>query len=297
MNNVAGWDRFLRALGGVLAMLLAVFWLGGVWSKVAGVIGGVLLLTAALRFCPIYVLLGLPPPVAPGQRPGVLRTGLAIAVLVAVAVGGVWGSQFLGRKIFLADFNAMNAFYKQALFFTGKGERAPALENYDRLLPAYAGFRLKYQRWQPIALRGDDQLTADLDRVDSILQDVGDLVRTGDLQRAHLGLEAVRPVFQELFKRNGFSMLSVALVDFHDAMERMLEAGNAKDGARVAALYPDVDGKLKAVEVEANDADIQAIRHHLDALLKAAQNGPSDAMPGLAGQLKSSFVKVYLQRG
>lgn len=297
MNNVTGWDRFLRALAGIVAMLLAVFWLGGAWSTALGMVGGALLLTAALRFCPLYVLLGLPPPVPSGTRSGTLRTGLAMAVLVAVAVVGVWGSQFLSRKMFLADFNAMNTFYKQALFFTGKAERAPALENYDRLLPAFARFRLKYQRWQPMALRGDDQLTADLDRVDSILQDVGDLVRTGDLQRAHLGLEAVRPVFQELFKRNGFSMLSVALVDFHDAMERMLEAGNAKDGARVAALYPEVDGKLKAVEAEANDADIQAIRHHLDDLLKAAQDGQSGAMPEQAAQLKTSFVKVYLQRG
>jgi soluble cytochrome b562 len=123
------------------------------------------------------------------------------------------------------------------------------------------------------------------------------LVRTGDLQQAHLALEGVRPVFQEVFKRNGFSMLSVTLVDFHDAMELMLEAGNAKDAAKLQALYPQVNDKMKAVEAEASDADIQVIRQNLDALLKAAQDGQTDALPQRADQLKTSFVKVYLQRG
>ena len=48
-----------------------------------------------------------------------------------------------------------------------------------------------------------------------------------------------------MFKRNGFSMLSVALVDFHDAMETILTAASAKDVAGVTSLYPSVSEKLK----------------------------------------------------
>lgn len=296
MNNVQGFDRFIRALVGVLALLLAYFWLGGLWQWVALGVGVVALATAAFRFCPLYAVLGWRKAATAARGSGVMPL-LAGVVLLAVAVGGAWASQMFSRKLFLEDFNTMNGFYKQTLFLTGKAEREKAVGQYDQLLPAYATFQKKYTAWQPLALRSDPQFPADLIKVSGIIQGVNDLVRTGDLQQAHLALEGVRPVFQEVFKRNGFSMLSVTLVDFHDAMELMLDAGNAKNAAQLQALYPQVNDKMKAVEAEASDADIQAIRQNLDALLKAAQDGQTDALPQRADQLKSSFVKVYLQRG
>ena len=92
-------------------------------------------------------------------------------------------------------------------------------------------------------------------------------------------------------------MLSVALVDFHDAMELMLESGNAKDAAKTMALYGEVNAKLQAIEAEANDAEIQAIRSHLDALYAMAKDGKATSLPAQAEKLKTSFVKVYLKRG
>jgi hypothetical protein len=303
MNNVGGLDRFLRALAGVVALLLAIFWVAGVVQVVAYGVAGVMLLTALTGFCPVYKLLGVRTGGRSANRPAAagggsrLKWGLAALVLVATAAGGAYASQFFSRKFFLEDFNAMNGFYKQTLFLTGKGEREKAVANYEQLLSAYGGFQAKYMAWQPFSLRKDEQFPGDLGQVAGIFQGVNDLVRTGDLHQAHLMLEGVRPVFQDLFKRNGFSMLAVTLVDFHDAMELMLDAANAKDGARLRSLYPEVDGKMKAIEAEAADADIQAIRAHLDALYKAAQAGETDPLPKRGDQLKSSFVKVYLQRG
>ncbi|MBK9714798.1 MAG: hypothetical protein IPO81_26380 [Kouleothrix sp.] len=92
-------------------------------------------------------------------------------------------------------------------------------------------------------------------------------------------------------------MLSISLVDFHDAMELILDPANAKDAQQVIAIYPQVSEKLRAVEAEANDAEIQAIRANLDGLLSLARSGALDALPAQAGTLKSSFVKVYLVRG
>jgi hypothetical protein len=138
---------------------------------------------------------------------------------------------------------------------------------------------------------------ADLQRVDGLIQAVHALVQGGDLLQAHLGLEQVRPVFQDLFKRNGFSMLAVALVDFHDAMELILDAANAKDAAKTLALYPAISAKLQPVESEAPDAEIQAIRKNLDGLQALAQQGQVEQLPAQAQALKSSFIKVYLQRG
>ena len=300
MNNLHPIDRFVRALVGIALLELGYFWLAGAWQIGAFVVGAVLLITALLRFCPLYSLLGLRTGSTKSLKtaaPGKTLPVLAGVALVVMLMGGSYGSQFMTRKLFLEDFNAMNDHYKQTLFWTGKNERAKATEKYDLLLPAFARFQAKYSAYRPYALKNDTQLSADLVAVQSMLAGVNEQVRTGDLQQAHLALEKVRPVFQLVFKRNGFSMLSVALVDFHDDMELMLEAATSKNADKLVALYPQVNDKLKAIEAEANDAEIQTIRKNLDALRTQAEAKALDALPAAGDALKTSFVKVYLKRG
>ena len=287
-------------MAGIALLELGYFWLAGAWQIGAFVVGAVLLITALLRFCPLYSLLGLRTGSTKSlttAAPGKALPVLAGVALVAVLMGGSYGSQFMTRKLFLEDFNAMNDHYKQTLFLTGKNERAKANEKYDLLLPAFARFQAKYSAYRPYALKNDTQLTADLVAVQGMLAGVNEQVRTGDLQQAHLALEKVRPVFQQMFKRNGFSMLSVALVDFHDDMELMLEAAASKNADKLVALYPQVSDKLKAIEAEANDAEIQTIRKNLDSLRTQAEAKALDALPAAGDALKTSFVKVYLKRG
>jgi hypothetical protein len=297
MKNIAGIDRFLRLVLAVVLLEAAFFWLAGVPGLIAYALAAVMLVTSAWGFCPLYRLLGIGGKRSPSAPTGLALRMAAIALLLGVALGGSYASQFFTRKLFLEDFNAMNPFYKQTLFMTGKGERDKAIANYAQLLPAYQKFQDKYSAYQPYALRHDTQLQADLSSVAEIFKAVNAGVRTGDLHQAHLDLEKVRPVFQEMFKRNGFSMLSVSLVDFHDAMELMLDAAHAKDAAKISALYPQVSEKLKAVEAEANDAEIVAIRTSLDDLLALAKDSKTEQLAAQAERLKSSFIKVYLQRG
>jgi hypothetical protein len=297
MKNTKPLDRFFRALLGIAALELAFFWLAGTWQLVAYAVAAVLVVTAAIGFCPLYAILGVRGADPGAGGPGKAKLAIALVVLGALAIGGSYASHTFTRKLFLEDFNAMNDAYKQTLFLTGKNEREKAIATYEKLVPAYQRFQQKYSAYQPYALRNDPQIGPDLARVSGIIAGVNNLVRTGDLHEAHLGLEAVRPVFQQLFKRNGFSMLSVALVDFHDAMETMLDAANARDTAKLVALYPQVDEKLKAVEAEANDAEIQAIRKNLDDLLATAKGAAGDQLPANGEALKSSFIKVYLKRG
>jgi hypothetical protein len=297
MTNLYPLDRFLRALGGIALLEAAYFWLAGSLQMGAYAAGAVLLITALVKFCPLYSLMGLRTGNAQTKTPSTMVLSLAVVVLLAAVAGGSYASNFFTRKLFLEDFNAMNDHYKQTLFLTGKAERVKANTKYDLLMPAYAKFQDKYSTYRPHTLKNDTQLSSDLVAVQGMLQGVNDQVRTGDLHEAHLALEKVRPVFQEVFKRNGFSMLAVALVDFHDAMELMLDEATAKNAEKLAALYPQVSDKLKAIEAEANDAEIQTIRKNLDALLAAANAKTLDALPAAGDALKTSFVKVYLQRG
>lgn len=297
MKNMNTLDRIVRAVLGIAFLELAYFWLAGAWQVAAYLAGAVLVATALIRICPLYRILGISTDRGAAKGPGKAVLAAAWLLLIAVAAGGSYASGFFTRKLFMEDFNAMNNYYKQTLFLTGKNEREKAVANYESLLPAYKKFQDKYSAYRPNALKGDGQLTADLARVAGMLTGVGDLVRTGDLHQAHLDLEQVRPVFQDMFKRNGFSLLAVALVDFHDAMELMLDAANARDPGKVGTLYPQVSEKLKVVEAEQNDAEIQAIRKNLDGLFDAAKDARADQLPAKGEELKSSFVRVYLKRG
>ena len=297
MANLNTWDRMVRALLGLVALELAFFWLAGGLQIAAYVVGAVLLVTVLVRFCPLYRVLGISTLSRDGKGMGKAMGAVAVVLLAALLAGGSYASIFFTRKLFIEDFNVMNNFYKQTLFLTGKNEREKAIANYENLIPSFQKFQEKYTTYHPYALKGDTKLGPDLVQVAGMISGVNDLVRTGDLHEAHLALEKVRPVFQDIFKRNGFSMLAVALVDFHDEMELMLDAANAKSSEKLIALYPQVSEKLKAVEAETNDAEIQTIRKNLDDLLGLAKAAQTDQLPAKGDALKSSFVKVYLQRG
>lgn len=297
MKNIHPIERWLRLALAIVLAQCAYFWLSGgaQWAAYAGVV--VLGVTGGVQFCPLYRWLGVSTANRSGAQTGRVWKALGWASLLALLVGGSYGSVFFSRQLFLEEFNAMNHFYKQTLFLTGQNQRDKARADYDRLMSTWRAFETKYQHHRPYVLRSDTQLSADLVSVSAVLSSVEPGIRGGDLQQVHLDLEKVRPVFQALLKRNGFSLLSVALVDFHDSMEWVLDAAQARDAQKIIQLYPAVSDKLQQVEAQSNDADIQAIRHNLNALQAMAQADQRDGLPRQADQLKSSFVKVYLQRG
>lgn len=295
MKNVRPLDQFIRLLAAIALFEAGYFWLSLPWSWLAYGVGAVMLLTGSVRVCPLYGLLGVQPCQAAPSR-GWLKL-VAAAVLMAAAIGGSIGSHMLTRQAFLADYNHMNGFYKQTLFLTGQAKRDEAIAQYEQLVPSFAAFQNRYAKYRPFAIKGDAQLDADLQAVATMIRDVEPLVRTGDLHQAHLDLEQVRPVFQGILKRNGVSLLSVALVDFHDAMETVLDAAASQDSAKILALYPGVSEKLQAVEAAENDGAIQAIRQNLEAVKAAAEHGDTANLGAKADALKASFVKVYLKRG
>lgn len=55
--NVGGWDRTVRLIAGA-ALLVMLFTVDAPW-KWAGLLGFVLIGTALVRWCPLYVPLGL----------------------------------------------------------------------------------------------------------------------------------------------------------------------------------------------------------------------------------------------
>jgi Protein of unknown function (DUF2892) len=297
MKNMNSLDRIARLFIAIIIAELSFFWLGGSLSIIGYVLAAIMVITSFVGFCPLYKPFGicsLKKDSVSLKKKGIIIT---IILLLGLLIGGSFTSELFSRKIFLNDFNAMNNFYKQALFQTGQNNRDKSSANFNAWKKAFDAFEVKYKSYKPFAIMGDSKWNQDMKAVSEIIKSNSELVLTGDLNKAHLALEKVRPIFQDAFKRNGFSMLSLALVDFHDVMELILDAANEKNAAKVTEVYIQADEKLKAVEQAENDAEIQAIRQNLDALNKLANDKKNAELPAKASELKSSFVKVYLKRG
>lgn len=227
----------------------------------------------------------------------IIIAAIAAIIVTASVFAGAFVIQKRATEEFLSDFNAMNAHYKQALFQTGQANRETALFEYEQFISSINDFYTKYEKNRPGAMNDDIAFNTDIERVKALSLDARYEVTEGNLSVAHTKLEAVRPIFNELMRRNGMSMLSVALVDFHDSMELVMDAGDDKDAALVLERYTDADMKLKAVESELDDEGVQNIRAQLDKMKELAENGNIDELPSQASKLKSSYVKVYLEKG
>ncbi len=59
IQNVGRTERLIRAVVGAVLLILAIATLSGLWAWVAGIVGAVMLGTAALGYCPPYQLLGI----------------------------------------------------------------------------------------------------------------------------------------------------------------------------------------------------------------------------------------------
>ena len=203
-------------------------------------------------------------------------------------------SQANNDSLFLDDFNSVNNPYKETLFTTGQGRRNESINNYVNLTEALTAFQEKYKDYRPSVIKSDEQFSGDMMNVSAIISGVKDDVYTGNLTEAHKKLEEVRPIFQNILNRNGLLPLSVALVDFHDVMENVLDAANNKDASKVLEVYPKADEKLRAVEAISNEPGIKAIRANLDEIMSLAKENNAAELPTKAGDLKASYVKVYL---
>lgn len=296
-QNESAIDRLTRVIVAEILLLGSYFWLGGIWQIVIYVAGAAILVTALTGFCTLYRIFRISSRSLEARPASAIVKIIFLILFLAIASVGSYYSNFFTRKFFLDDYNRMNNYYKQTLFFTGQEKRTEAITNYDKLLTEYNLFQNKYSNYRPYVLKSDNQFENDLAKVAVIIQGLEGKVHEGDLKSAHLETESIRPIFQDILKRNGFSMLAVNLVDFHDSMEKVIEAADALDFPGVKEAYLEANDKLTVVESIANDPEIQAIRQKLEEVLALAKNNEATGLADKAAELKSAFVKVYLKRG
>lgn len=297
IKNVVEIDRLIRFVLAEIFVILGFFWLVPMLAIAAYGIAIILFITGASGFCPLYTLFKIDTVQNKQWLSSKIFYSAAIILLITLALLGSYYSNFFTKKFFIEDYNAMNNYYKQTLFFTGQGDRNASQHNYQMLVTEYSHFESRYLSYHPYTISKDVAFNDDLKNVEAIISNLKETISTGDLKLAHTTLEQIRPIFQDILKRNNFSMLAIALVDFHDAMEKIIAGADSKDSAQIMRDYPEVSDKLKTVEAEANDTEIQTIRQKLDEVRNIAQTGNGDALSSKVAEMKSAFVKVYLKRG
>jgi hypothetical protein len=290
-------DRIVRILIGSISLIIGYFWLGGIPQIIALIIGVMMSFTGLVGFCGIYTILKINTCTRTDKPLTIKQLFFLITLFLISTIIGSAASIKITQNKFLEDFNKMNGFYKQALFLTGQNKRDEAKSNYDLWVSEYQVFTQKYSQYRPFVLKNDNQFDSNLATIKVIIDESKAGVYTGDLPATHKKLEEVRPIFQEMFKRNGFSMLAITLTDFHDSMEKLITAADEKKSEDVIKNYPESDGILKQVEEQLNDDSIKAIRKNMDDLLKLAQENKNQDLSKKAAEMKSSFVKVYLIKG
>jgi len=290
-------DRVARVTIGALALVAGGFWLGGTPQIIAYIVGALMSVTGFMGFCGLYAMLKIQTCSRNAKPLSVKQLSHLIILFLILLIGGGFISNIITKKKFLEEYGKMNGYYKQTLFLTGQSKRNEAIANYESWKAAFAVFSSKYSAYKPFVFRNDKEFINDLLKVSTILEDVKPGVYSGDLPATHKKLEEVRPIFQSLFKRNGFSLFALTLTDFHDAMEKNIEAADAKDTEKVIKTYEESNKLLMQIEAESQTTDIKAIRTNLDDLLRLAKEGKKDELSKKAAELKSSFVKVYLQKG
>lgn len=295
--NEGGWDRITRLMLGEGLLLVAMFWTTGMLQLLIGVFSVILLLTGISGFCLIYTFFGMNTCSTEAHILPLKKKILLGTLLIAIFLGGFVGSNFLTKKIFLEDFQKMNNAYKQALYNTGLEKKSESEQYYATFVMEFRSFEQKYQTYHPYAIVDGSEFEKQLGQISTLISLPEARIVGGDLSGAHTNLEAIRPVFQEMLKQNGFSLLSVSLVDFHDAMEKIISASDAQNSDEVLRVYPEVSEKLRNVESLENDAEIVAIRQNLETLMELARMQKSPELSKQAGVLKKSFVSVYLKRG
>lgn len=285
-------DRLIRLFIAIVLFVLWRFWLWWNIQYIFLILSWILLITSIFWICPFYYLVKLN---TKKFKNFSKRINIIVFILLMLILWGlIYLSIFFTTKFFIEDYNDVNNSYKQLLFNTWKEKREESIRYYEELAPKLQNFENKYLNYKPYKLKSDKDFDSDLLKIDSIIKELKSSIYTWDLAETHIKLEWVRTILQDILKRNWFSLSWIALVDFHDVMEILIDASDKKDSETIINTYELASEKLQIVEWYLNDDWVKNIRKELDKLLELAQNNQSNELQKQASELKSSFIKVYL---
>ncbi|MEK6893581.1 MAG: DUF2892 domain-containing protein [Nanoarchaeota archaeon] len=296
-KNEGAMDRFYRGLIGALLLIGAFFWLSGLIKIIFYTFGAYFALTASFGFCLIYLFLthsSFNRSYEEMNKPKV--KSLLIAIIIILIAGSIT-SHFWTKSIFLKDFADLNDDYKKVLFSAAQENREISIRNYGLFSDKLNSFYEKYNSYRPFVIKMDWQFGNSLNEIQKIAKNSKDKIYYGNLTSAYFELDSIRPILNDILRRNKLDSIKVSLVDFNEVLRIITDAAENKNPQEVNKMYYLTNEKLKDMEIKLNSTEVQLLRLNLDSLNDIAKRNELDKLPSKAQELKSSYLRVYMKYG
>lgn len=211
---------------------------------------------------------------------------------------------------FDAQYNAIYANYRKALFMTNTGKQTESADLLTGLGKSWTSLVDSHAEVPPPQFAGDDHWGSTLASVEDTLKVASEQVRQGQLPQAHLTLEDVRDQLSALHLRNDVETNSDRMNAYHAEMEHLLELDlSAMDdslkseilerSAVLSYLAGDIIARPPAGVSESGEYTslIASFRLSVDKLLQAARSGDATAIRDSVSGLKAPYSKLFLKFG
>lgn len=231
---------------------------------------------------------------------------ISIVLIIVLSFGGLFILDRHKTEAFGRSFNAMNDAYKKVLFATGQNQTDSA-----KLLSDYqATWNLFFNsyKFRPIRpYNTDTEWAKSLNEIDNIVILANTLVSSNQLYLAHLELEKVRSIWQEIFTRNNVTQLGFYLTQYHDTMEIAISQADALDYValndtcnKIIPLWQDVTSTpvtLSQSDLIDYNSKLLANSKNIDVLCNAVRLHDETTLKESASKLKGLFIPLYLKYG
>ena len=297
VRNVSTIGRFYRAIFGEILLLAAFFWVAGLVRVIAYVFSLILIFNALTGFCLVYKIFDISTYIKTKEEEYQTKKKLLVIIVIVFIIAGAIASYFVTKNQFLNDFNRINKDYKKLLVSTSQNNRADSIANYEYLAADYESFYEKYSSYKPYVIRKDKSFGADIKKIKEIIEESKHKIYYGNITSGYIALGSIRPVINDIRRRNKLEGDKAAFSDFYGPMEILIDAAKAGDIQEIERSYPLANEKLKYIESFMNTSEVQSIRINLDNIYTLAKKRELDKLSLRAAELESSYLNAYLKTG
>jgi hypothetical protein len=297
VRNVSTIGRFYRAIFGEILLLAAFFWVAGLVRVIAYVFSLILIFNALTGFCLVYKIFDISTYIKTKEEEYQTKKKLLVIIVIVFIIAGAIASYFVTKNQFLNDFNRINKDYKKLLVSTSQNNRADSIANYEYLAADYESFYEKYSSYKPYVIRKDKSFGADIKKIKEIIEESKHKIYYGNITSGYIALGSIRPVINDIRRRNKLEGDKAAFSDFYGPMEILIDAAKAGDIQEIERSYPLANEKLKYIESFMNTSEVQSIRINLDNIYTLAKKRELEKLSLRAAELESSYLNAYLKTG
>jgi hypothetical protein len=297
VRNVSTIGRFYRAIFGEILLLAAFFWVAGLVRVIAYVFSLILIFNALTGFCLVYKIFDISTYIKTKEEEYQTKKKLLVIIVIVFIIAGAIASYFVTKNQFLNDFNRINKDYKKLLVSTSQNNRADSIANYEYLAADYESFYEKYSSYKPYVIRKDKSFGADIKKIKEIIEESKHKIYYGNITSGYIALGSIRPVINDIRRRNKLEGDKAAFSDFYGSMEILIDAAKAGDIQEIERAYPLANEKLKYIESFMNTSEVQSIRINLDNIYTLAKKRELEKLSLRAAELESSYLNAYLKTG